>query len=309
MISLHADSPWQPSTFPASLLRAALDGRAWRIRLRREGYTDEEVAELVEGVAGDSRHPGLVAAVAAGLEDRAPEDRGPEALAGLVAAYLEHRPPLAVLNLNPAPPPYLSPEDLGRRLVFEAEGHDLGELARDRLTGLLWVVAFPSARVRPRMIAASALYDLVGLAAIRWRLVEVDGRLGVCAREPLHWHALKRGELAQELERQAPADVWLGNERGTAGVRKRLNPIPGLPAVVRWDLGQAFAGDPKLRATSTHAPMIRAIVRVSDARIRRSVQIAGLAGEAAAELYGTILTRREALRAQLDTLTGRSGGR
>ena len=105
---------------------------------------------------------------------------------------------------------------------------------------------------------------------------------------------------------------------GPGRYRRRLHPIPGLPAVVRYDLRGVMGYDgaarrdsawsPSLDAsglTSADVPMIRRILRVSDRKIRRAVRLADLPDDQAAELHGTLIARREALRARLQRLTGR----
>jgi hypothetical protein len=305
------DLPWQPSAPSPALARAGVSSsRAWTDYLRGQGYTQGELARVLEG---DASQPGLLGAVRSGLQARQPDDRGPVAVVGLVVGYLERHPPMAVLELPVAPPRYLSPADMGRRLQATGTEHELGAEYSDQMTGVPWVAAQCSREQCGSMVIASALYRLVGLAAPLWRLVVLDGRTVAACPHPSHWH---KGEPpAGTLDEQLPFDLWLAYDTTVRGrVRVRLNPIPGLPGVIRWDLRTALGYSSAGRRDSSwgarfrptlgllHTRALRRLDALDEATIRRGMALGDLPLDQAAELHGTLITRQEVLRGQLHAL-------
>ena len=318
MISVVSDSAWQPSPPSPQLAQTRIKGRRWQGYLQGQGYTNDEAQAVLAGWANDPDQPGLGPHVAQGIDQRAADDRGTTAVQGLVVGYLELRPPLAVLDLPLAPPQYLSPQQFGRRLVTAGERHDLGgQIYNDRITSLAWWIVRPSREQGAAMITGGALFTLLGLAAPQWRLVKVLGRRSLATRRLSNWHRMN-GDSDEAITRSRAADLWLLFSGNSNRHRRRLNPIPGFPEVCRYDLravmgydgasrrdkawGMKVAGLDKL--TIADAPMLRRIVGLADGKIRRAVQIGGLSAEASAELYATLVGRREAMRSTLQRLTG-----
>ena len=56
--------------------------------------------------------------------------------------------------------------------------------------------------------------------------------------------------------------------------------------------------------TTADVPMLRRIMRLADSKIRSAVRVADISTDQAAELYGTLIPRREILRERLERLTG-----
>lgn len=320
MITLTDASGWQPALPSPQLSRSpAFGGDGWRAYLRAQRYSAEEIAELVDGVHGDERHPGLAAHVSAGLRARAPEDRGPSAVAGLVVDYLEVRIPLAVHDLNPAPDRFLSSADFGARLDPTGERHDLGgEIVVDVLTGARWWELRAPRLQLGFVVTAGALYRALGLAAPAWRLVERDGaRAAVCPELGAWIRLLAVPEEIDAIRRSRAADVWM-LFGGRARFRQRRHAIEGLPVVCRYDLSSAFGYTGRARRDmdwgprvagaddlgTADVPMLERIAAVDDTTLRRAVALGDLVDDDAAELLGTLTARRERLRARLQRLTG-----
>ena len=166
------------------------------------------------------------------------------------------------------------------------------------------------------MITSAGMYNLLGLAAPQWRRVDLQGKRALAVQALRNWHALD-GEHPGVVRSRA-ADLLLLFRGNRKRHRRRLNPIPGQPAVIRYDLRAAMGYDGSGRLdggwglkvdgadklNEADVPMLKRIARLPDSKIRRAVQIGDLPVAEAAELYGTLIARREVLRARLQELTG-----
>lgn len=302
-------TPWLPSV-PTKNLGVDVGGKAWRRYILQQGYSKEEAFLLQFGRENDKKNPGLVEWI--GNLDEEQED-----LVGLVLSYLTTRPPSTVLGLNKNPPRYLSAADFGSRLRPTGREHLLGNIFEDVLTGNEWVVGSWSKNQQAAMVTAAAIYNAVGVAAVGWRLAEVDGEGMIAARAPQAWVSYGQSiENDPELAAQLPIDLFLAYERKRARLRRRLNPLPNSPRLLRWDLravmGYRAAGrldenwGPVVDAeqlNKEHLVFLRKVAALTDKKIMSAIRAGGLSKELTATQYGTLLSRREILRMRLSELT------
>lgn len=247
------DRTWTPDLVPASIARssAAPGSGPWLTWLRGQGYTDDEVTELLRPSRGDSgkglvQHTALAAAHAREVAERDgvpfTTDDLATARGAAVRAYLEARPPELIEALDPRPPVALSPAALGARLRREGDAPELGaELWRDRLTGRPWWVRRMADEVQRRQVViAGVLYREVGVAAAEWRLVQLAGVEALACPAPSSWATFGAVELGRrygaDLARELAADAWLGNQRLLEGTRARELAIAGTANLLRLDL-------------------------------------------------------------------------
>lgn len=271
--------------------------------MTRQWYSSTETSDLI---------PGLASAISSGLDARQIDDRGPVAVQGLTVEFLEEHPPVRIVDLPTSPPRYLDPDEMGQRLIPRHEVDNLGTGYSDVLTGAEWTIRSVSAVQSGHMATASALFRALRVSAPPWRLVTIDGLTRVGVPLVSSWVA-GSPDVGVEL----PVDLWLAYTPTLRGrLRVRANPIPGFPSVIRWAmhtaLGYSAAGHldsnwglslDASALSSEHLPMLRRIDRLSDRSIRRAVVVAGLPTDKAAALYGTLISRREILRARLAELT------
>lgn len=202
-------------------------------------------------------------------------------------------------------------------LTPTTEKHVAGGNVYTDPTGLRWwVLEGYSARQMSHAVAAAALYNAVGVLAPSLRMVRVGDRARAVHLEPRRWHRLSPEEIrdrhAAEVERTRIADTWLRNTATIAeSCRFREEAIPGLPGVLRLKLTQTlgYRGigrlDPGWEAievpaiTDLQRPLARAIGRLSQSTIRSAVEGSGLTGAEAISLWGTLITRQEAIRVAL----------
>lgn len=337
---------WTPAPVPASLVvTAPAWGRAWTAWLKTLGYTGAEVRELVDGDGDDPESPGLREWLPDRLAEReaVAEDQRPmeiedirSARAGIVADYLEARPPVLVHALEKGPPWTLAPIPMGARLTTTGTATDMGStLYRDVVTGLLWSVRTYATRAQAgQTVIAAALYRLAGVASPALRLVEVGGRQAVAWPELHQWPKRSAAVLASdygaELAKGLAADSWLDNVLIPSGIRVRALPIAGTATTLRANLagclewrgsGRKSTGWTPGTSAILHAAMApkgpaiwaaaratpetvqagaRRVVSIPEAKIRQAVALGGLTAEGAAALLGTLVGRREAIRTWLD---------
>lgn len=336
-----AERTWTPDPLPPALARTSSPPGtgAWLPWLRGQGYTDDEVGELLRPGRGD---PGKglahqVAAAVAGVEG--PDDQA-AARAAAVAGYLDARPPELIERLDPRPVVALSPEALGLRLRREGSGPELGaELWRDRLTSRpWWVVRLGDELHRRQVVIAGVLYREAGVAAAEWRVVVLAGVEVLACPAPLAWATWPAAELGRvygaDLARELATDAWLGNQRLLEGLRARELAIPGTANLLRLDLtgclafkGEGTASAPRDFAAGAPADVARAlearagwraalyataqaepdlvrqglarVAGITDDQVADAIRAGGLAPGDAGPLHKRLLARRDALAAQL----------
>lgn len=266
------DRTWTPDRMPPALARsAAAPGTGgWGPYLAGQGYTDDEVGELLRPSRGDPG-PGLVQHVAgavAGARAQAERDglafgtdELAESRAAAVATYLEARPPELIEALDPRPPVALSPAALGARLRREGSAPELGaELWRDRLTARpWWVLRLGDELHRRQVVIAGVLYREVATAAPSWRLVQLAGVEVLGVEAPAEWATWSPTKLGAtygaDLALDLGPDAWLGNQRLLEGLRARELAIPGTANLLRLDLTGclAFKGEGQASAARDFA--------------------------------------------------------
>lgn len=302
---------WTPDPLPDQLARSSTAPPAggWSTWLRAQGYSDDELRDLVKPAPGDPGkglgHQVLleVGAARARADDLGlgftPDDAA-AARGAAVRAYLEARPPELIEALDPRPVVALSPQALGKRLRLEGLAPDLrAELWRDRLTARPWWVVHLADEVqRAQVVIAGVLYRQVGVAALEWREahLRLEDNDSLAAPAPSSWATLPALELGarygDDLARELAADAWLGNQRVLEGTRARELAIPGTANLLRLDL----AGCLQFKAEGTRSAP-RDFTAGAPGDLERALQ--AKAGPRAA-LYATAQARPDLVRRGLE---------
>lgn len=338
MTPLHArDRTWTPDPVPASLARQVLtpSSRAWLSYLEGQGYTADEVGELLRPTRGDPGK-GLVQHVAQAVAGAEGPDAQASARGAAAAAYLEARPPELIEGLDPRPVVALSPEALGARLRREG---GVPEVWRDRLTSRpWWVVRVADEVQRRQVVIAGVLYREARVAAAEWRLVVIAGTEALAAPAPTSWATWTPARLGAtygaDLAIELGADAWLGNQRLVEGLRARELAIQGTANLLRLDLtgclafkGEGQASAPRDFAAGAPAELDKAlearagwraalyataqaepdlvqqglarVAGVTDDEVADAIRAGGLAPALAGDLHRRLVARRDALAARI----------
>lgn len=200
------------------------------------------------------------------------------------------------------PADLLTPEQLGARLVIlppsGAPPLPGVRLARDEGTGVTWWVRTGHGAGQAQLeVVAGMLYRAADLAASTWRLVVLEGQLGVAQEARVAWSPVSSSDA---LGGGLAADLWVGNVGGPRAARQRLLPVPG-PRVLRLDLAHTLGWDGLgLRYSGVGWPRLarppvwpdRAPLRgVTVDEIDEALAAARLEGVAAESLRATLLDR------------------
>ena len=194
------------------------------------------------------------------------------------------------------------------------EKHDSGGHVWFDSTGLSWwVLDAYGARQAGHACVAAALYNAIGLLAPSIRRIELDGKVRAIHLAPTGWGRLPPAEIrrkwSEEVDRTRIADRWLRNTATVAdSMRFRERSIPTLPSMLRLKLTQTmgYRGIGHLdqgwetlelpEISEAEIPVARRIAKLSRRRIRGAVSCAGLDDRDAISLWGTLITRQEAIR-------------
>lgn len=342
MIPLHPrDRTWTPDALPAALARSSAPAGTgpWLPYLRGQGYSDDEVGELVRPGRGDPGK-GLAHQVAVAVAGAEGPEAQASARAAATAAYLEARPPELIEALDPRPVVALSPEALGARLRREGPAPELGaELWRDRLTSRpWWVLRVGNELHRRQVVIAGVLYREAQVAAAEWRVVVLAGVEALAAPAPLSWATWTAAALGAaygaDLAIELAADAWLGNQRLLEGLRARELAIPRTANLLRLDLtgclafkGEGQASAPRDFAAGAPAEVTRAlearagwraslyataqaepelvqqglarVAAITDDQVADAVRAGGLQPADAGDLHRRLVARRDALAARI----------
>lgn len=222
-IDVHGGYAWKPPTLPLETLKEfAPSDAAKYAKACGYGNTPAEWGPIQK----------LLLQTAAQVEKKGGT---PEELGEALTAVLQQHPPAGVVGMATPPPAFLSPDDLGLRLVatgMKGADPELGEVFTDALTSERWLVRYHTDERQARGEAvANALYRRLGLEAPHSRVVSIGGRVGVATREPVGWSTTTLAELTEAHKREIadgmPVDAWLANWNvtGIDGTKIKTRPV------------------------------------------------------------------------------------
>ncbi len=306
-VGLDGGLAWAPDVPGGDLAERPIEDPRWAMWMEGQGYSGPEIR----------RHlPDLIGHVRRTLAEREVSDvvTLPRVVAGLVVAFLVDRPPLVVLEMDPRPPQFLGPADMGARLRPTPTGW------RDVITGGAWSVSAEQGPAAAAQVVAAALYRRLGVLTYPVRLVELDGERRAAWPSPAPWTWTPAVDIGRPLfdveiarmRLECPADAWLGTGvKPRVHLRAEPHELTGttcrsdLRSVLGWADGGSASGWPGRPALdlprwgpyagmqrAAWSPMVGRVADLPISALEAAIALGGGDAIEAATMLGALIARR-----------------